>query len=73
MRQQRRRHGGGLSVQESVSAALVSEFRMHCASGNQILYGLNIFCKSTGEYTDRISPELEVESREYTSYTDLAR
>ena len=34
---------------------------------------LTFFCKSTGEYTDRISPELEVESREDTSYTDLAR
>ena len=28
---------------ESVSAALVSESRMHCASGNPTLYGLNNF------------------------------
>ena len=69
----RRRHEGGFSVQEGVSAALVSEFRMHCASGNRTLYGLTIFSESTKEYTDGMSSELEAESREYNSYTKLAK
>ena len=62
----RGRQEEGFSVQERVSAALVSKSRMHCASVIELGMVSTISRESTGECANRMRSELDAESQEYT-------